>query len=163
LECLGVCCRHQSHCDDQAEHVASERVRAFCVSILTPYPKFGLQNEIRNFIEFPLRARNFSLLKIDRTGAGSAQLPDQWVPSSGEVKNVRICTALFHTPSWRRRKNCIFYVIEIETNCLGNSNQQHQLTVLLTNCNRPVIIMIRHHDTGQLRDMSDVECSRYCA
>ena len=91
----------------------------------------------------------------------SAQLPDQWVPSSGEVKKVWICTALFHTPSWRRRKNCIFYVIEIKTNCLGNSNLQYQLTMLLTRCNRPVIIMVRHHDVGQLRDISDVECSRY--
>ena len=85
---LGVCCRHQSRCDDQAEHVGSATVIAFRVSILTPYPQFGLQNEKRNFVKFPLRARNFSLLKIDRTGSGFAHLPDQWVPSSGEVKNV---------------------------------------------------------------------------
>ena len=32
-------------------------------------------------------------------------------------------------------------------NCLGNSNLQHQLTVLLTSCNRPVII-IDHNDTS---------------
>ena len=49
--------------------------------------------------------------------------------------------------------NVYFYPTGLQANCLGNSNLQHQLTVLLTSCNRPVIIMLRHHDIGQLRDI----------
>ena len=44
---------------------------------------------------------------------------------------------------------------------LGNSNLLHQLTVLLTSCNRPVIIMIRYQEIGLLTDISFVACSRY--
>jgi hypothetical protein len=46
-------------------------------------------------------------------------------------------------------------------NCLCSNNLQHQLTVLLTSYDWPVIVMIRLHDTGQLRYISYVECSRY--
>ena len=65
---LGVCRRHQSRCDDQAEHVVCGAVRAICVSILIPYLQFGYQNETRNFVKFPVRAIHFALLKSDWTG-----------------------------------------------------------------------------------------------
>ena len=68
---LGVCCRHQDRCDDQAEHVASGRVREFYLSNLTPYHQAGHQNGTRNFVKFPLGGTNFSVLKNDQTGTGT--------------------------------------------------------------------------------------------
>ena len=68
---MGVCCRHQSRCDNQAEHVASGTVRAVCVSILTPYLQVGYR-----ILFFPRTGKKLSLLERTGPAVGPAQLPD---------------------------------------------------------------------------------------
>jgi len=85
---------------------------------------------------------------------------------SGEVENLWSWTLLPSVPAGIASSSYSIWIpinTAVWANSLGNSNLQHQLTVLLTSCYRRVIIMLRHHDIGPSRDISDVDCSRYCS